>query len=164
MASGIYYFNQADLENALSVSSVNSAYGDDHSGVPSVTGIAACIAYGTAQCDSFLRNVHPNTLPSSEDEVPDELRFAAVEFGVAYTMRRRPDVVRAILGDALTWKDFMDSAIAQIQRYAASIQRMPPDMGKPANVGASSGQDDPAAARRVQCGLPARYWDDRGDY
>ena len=131
------YFSQTDLENALSVNTVKAAYDDDHDGVVDTGPIAACIAYGNAECNSFLRNVlttssgAPVTLPLST--FPDEVKFAALDFGIAYTMRRRPDVVRA-MGE-VPWTDFYDEAIKKMDRYCKSVQRVPATSGAHATAG-----------------------------
>jgi hypothetical protein len=122
------YFTQSDLESALSVVVVKAAYDDDHDGAVDAAPIAACIAYGSAMCDSFLRNVlvsssgAPLALPLST--VPDEVKFAALDFGIAYTIRRRPDIVRAM--SEQPWTVFYEQAIEQMKRYCASMQRITP--------------------------------------
>lgn len=133
------YFSQADLEAALSLSVVRAAYSDDNSNTASATGIAGCIAYGGAMCDSFMRNVLTSggetiTLPIATG-VPAEVKFAALDFGIAYTMRRRPDVVRAM--SELPWTEFYDKAVEQMKRYCASQQRFPATTGTHATAGAT---------------------------
>lgn len=130
------YFTQTDLENALSAPVVRAIYDDDHSGEVDTSAIEACINYGSVQCDSYLRNVlmdgtTPIVLPLTS--VPDEVKFAAVDFGIAYSMRRRPDVVKA-MGEQ-PWLTFMKDAREQMKNYCASIQRMPPETGTPVTVG-----------------------------
>jgi hypothetical protein len=139
------YFTQVDLEAALSKGVVTAAYDDDHSQTPSATGLAACIAYGTAMCDSFLRNILSGPsgtvvqLPLSSP--PDEVKFAALDFGIAYTMRRRPDVVRAM--SEKPWTDFYEMAVEQMKRYAQTIQRITPTAASQALVGGSAYGNDP---------------------
>ena len=129
----VYYFAQADLEDALGTQTVAAIFDEDNSGTPSARAIAACVAYGTAECKSFLRANYPEgALPATEDDVPDELKFAAIDFGCAYAARRRPDLVRA-MGEE-SWTTFRDSAIEKMKRYAAGIQRTPPATGTPERV------------------------------
>lgn len=130
----VYYFSQTDLENALGLQTVKSVYDDDLDGVVDDAPMTACRAYGTAECNSFLRGIHATAIPLAEADVTDEVKFAALDFGIAYTMRRRPDVVRAMSEEP--WTTFRDSAIEKMKRYVASLQRMPPAMGVPSNVGA----------------------------
>lgn len=133
------YFTQTDLENALSVAVVKAVYDDDHDGVVDSGPIAACIAYGDAMCNSFLRNVLTSsetslsaaTLPLTT--VPDEVKFASLDFGIAYTIRRRPDVVKAM--NEQPWTVFYEQAIEQMKRYCASIQRVPASTGGSATAG-----------------------------
>jgi hypothetical protein len=130
----VYYFTQTDLENALGKNIVLAVYDDDHDGVVDTAAMTSCRAYGTSECNSFVRGLHPDVIPMAEVDVPDEMRFAALDFGIAYTMRRRPDLVRA-MGEE-SWTAFRDSAISTMKRYVQAVQRMPPAMGTPTNVGA----------------------------
>ncbi len=158
------YFSQTDLENALSVSVVKAAFDDDHDGVVDTGPMAACIAYGNAECNSFLRNVFVGgaaiELPLST--VPDEVKFAALEFGIAYTMRRRPDVVKAM--NEQPWNTFYDAAIAKMKRYCESVQRMPTTVGTHATVGGTVLNPD-SDADGVEEELPTEgRWADMGDF
>lgn len=131
------YFSQADLEDALSVNVVLGAYDDDHDGVVDSRPMTACLAFGTAECNSFLRNAMQTSsgaaieLPLST--IPDEVKFAALDFGIAYTIRRRPDVVKAM--NELPWTTFYEAAVAKMKRYCEALQRMPATVGAHANVG-----------------------------
>jgi len=131
------YFSQTDLENALSIPVVKAVYDDNHDGTADSGPIAACIAYGGAMCDSFLRNVLSSggseiTLPLTT--VPNEVKFAALDFGIAYTIRRRPDVVKAM--NEQPWTVFFEQAVEQMKRYCASMQRVPSSTGTHATAGA----------------------------
>jgi hypothetical protein len=129
------YFSQTDLENALSVNVVMGAYDDDHDGVVDSGPIAACIAYGGSECDSFLRNLFLGSVTLPLETVPNEVKFAALDFGIAYTVRRRPDVVKAM--NEQPWTVFYDAALAKMKRYCESIQRMPATVGTHATAGAT---------------------------
>lgn len=154
------YFTQTDLENALSVPIVKAVYDDNRDGTVDAGPIAACLAYGTAMCDSFLRKIltssgEPVTLPLSS--VPDEVKFAAVDFGVAYTARRRPDIVKA--ANEQPWTVFYDQAVAQMQRYVSAQQMIPRDTGTTATEGATIRGRDPD-----DDDLPEPRWKDMGDF
>ena len=125
------YFAQADLENALGKNTVAAIFDDDGDTVADAAPVAACLAYGTSECDSFLRANYAVTFPINP--VPDELKFAAVDFGCAYAVRRRPDVTRA-MGEK-SWDAFRDAAIEKMKRFADSMQRLPDTVAAPANVG-----------------------------
>lgn len=134
------YFTQTDLENALSIPTVKAAYDDDRDGVVDSAPIVACIAYGTAQCDSFLRKIGVTpggtsaiVLPLST--VPDEVKFAALDFGIAYTIRRRPDISKA-MGEQ-PWTVFFDQAVEQMKRYVSSLQMVTATAMGHATVGGS---------------------------
>lgn len=153
------YFTQVDLENALSKAIVKAAYDDDHDNIADTDPIAACLAYGSAECDSFLRNTLVGdvgiTLPLTT--VPDEVKFAALEFGIAYTIRRRPDVMKAINVESYTV--YYNAAVEKMKRFAASIQRLPSTVGTHATVGA-----DVYAADPEDDDPPESRWADMGDF
>lgn len=129
----VYYFSRADLEDAIGVQIVKAIFDEDSSGNPSIRAIDSCRAYGTSECNSFLRSNYPEgKLPTEEDSVPAELLFAAIDFGCVYAARRRPDLVNAMGGE--TWKTFLDAANAKMQRYVDGIQRVPTATGVPENV------------------------------
>lgn len=132
------YFSQTDLENALGAHTVKAIFDDDQDGSADSGPVAACIAYGGSECDSFLRNAMQAsaaggvvTLPLTD--VPNEVKFAALDFGIAYAIRRRPDVVRA-MGEQ-PWTTFYEAAVDKMKRYCQSIQRMPATVGAHATVG-----------------------------
>ena len=154
------YFTQIDLENAMSVAIVKAVYDDDRSGAADAAPIAACIAYGTAQCDSFLRKVGNapggGTLVLPLTTVPDEVKFAALDFGIAYSIRRRPDVTKA--SGEQPWTVFYDQAIEQMKRYVSSLQMVSATAMSHATIGGSifggpTGTD-----------LPASRWNDMSDF
>ncbi len=158
------YFSRTDLENALSANVVKGAYDDDHDGVVDSGPIAACLAYGDAMCNSFLRNVFVGgasiALPLST--VPDEVKFAALDFGIAYTIRRRPDVVKAM--NEQPWTTFQEQAIEQMKRYCASMQRMPTSAGEHATVGATVLNPDSDEDGAEECLPTEGRWSDLGDF
>ena len=156
------YFTQTDLENALSAPTVLAIYDDDRDGVVDTVAIDACIAYGSAMCDSFLRKIAATqaggstaaTLPLTT--VPDEVKFAAVDFGVAYSMRRRRDITAA-MGES-TWMDFYNQAVEQMKRYVSAMQVVSPTAMGHATVGASIYGAPTGTA------LPVPRWGSFGDF
>lgn len=140
------YFTQTDLENALGQKVVKNIYDDDHDNTADAAPIAACIAYGTAQADSFIRAGYGSTshgvptLPLAT--APSEVIFAALDFGIAYSIRRRPDIVQAM--NLPPWMEYYNSAVEQMKRYCATIQRFPTDtVGTPAAAGGAVYPPDP---------------------
>lgn len=131
------YFTQTDLENALSVQIVKGIFDDDRDGQADSAPVAACLAYGTAMCDSFLRKVGlapgGGTLELPLDDPPDEVKFAAIDFGVAYAIRRRPDIVKA--SGEQPWTVFYEQAVEQMKRYVAAQQMVTPTAMTHATVG-----------------------------
>jgi hypothetical protein len=157
------YFSQTDLENALSIPIVKAVYDDDRDGTADSGPIAACLAYGSALCDSFLRKVGiaPGggvlTLPLTA--VPDEVKFAALDFGIAYTIRRRPDIVKA--SGEQPWTVFYEQAVEQMKRYCASQQMVSPT----AMTHATSGGSLFAGATGASgSDLSGSRWLDMGDF
>lgn len=133
MADPVYYFSRYDIEDAIGVQTVKAIFDEDASGQASSRALNSCRAYGTSECRSFLRANYPEgKLPMTEDDVPDELRFAALDFGCTYAMRRRPDLVRA-MGEE-SWTTFLEAAIEKMKRYVAGLQRVPPTTGVPEHV------------------------------
>lgn len=59
------YFTQADLENALGVQIVKAIFDDDNDGVADAAPVAACCAYGSAECDSFCGGNTPSASRSA---------------------------------------------------------------------------------------------------
>lgn len=159
------YFTQTDLENALSVSIVKAAFDDDRDGEAETAPIEACIAYGTALCDSFLRKVGKapggGTLVLPLPSPPDEVKFAALDFGVAYAVRRRPDIAKAI-GDQ-PWTVFYDQAVEQMKRYVSSLQMVTPTAMEHATVGGKLLSVGTGFDSRSAC-PPQQRWGSMGDF
>lgn len=150
------YFTQADLENALGKFIVASVYDDDGDNVADAGPIASVLAYGTSEVKSFLRANHTDIKVPDNAPIPDDLKFAAVDFGCAYTARRRPDLTRA-MGEA-AWTTFRDAAVAKMKNYIAGVQRLSTAVTTPDNVG---GQDFDV---EEDAELPAKRFDNMGDY
>ncbi len=151
------YCDQTDLQNALGINIIKSIFDDDMDGVADAAPVAACLAYGTAECDSYLRGVYETTFPISP--VPDELKFIALDFCCVYAMRRRPDVVKA-MGEQ-PWTAFQTAAVEKMKRFVKSMQRLPPTVAEPANVGAEVRSGDPQAPDLPE---QPRVWQDMGDF
>lgn len=160
------YFSRLDLESALSVPVVKAIYDDAHSGNiatgSAATAVAACIAYAGAMCDSFLRGALQNPVGTGSvslplDTVPNEVKFAALDFGIAYSIRRRPDVVKAM--NEQPWTVYYEQAVAQMKRYAASVQQVPGDTAHHATTGGSIYGTDPDDDE-----LPEPRWGDMSDF
>lgn len=151
------YSSQTDLENALGIFIVKTIFDDNQDQTVDDGPMTACLASGDAECNSFLRGTYDITFPITP--VPDELKFAAVDFCCAYAVRRRPDVVRA-MGEQ-PWTAFRDAAIEKMKRFASSLQRLPPSTGTPTNVGADVVTGDPA---NPDLPSPPRTFQNMGDF
>jgi phage gp36-like protein len=132
------YCSQTDLENALGLHVITAVFDDDADGTADSAPVAACLAYGDAQVNSYLRGLYDTTFPLST--VPDEVKFAAVNFCAAYAARRRPDVVRAM--NEQPWTAFRDAAVDEMKRYVAAMQRLPTSTETPSNVGTTVTRTD----------------------
>jgi len=160
------YFSRSDLESALGTPIVRAIYDDNHSGSvatgAAVTAVAACIAYAGAMCDSFLRGALQQPIGTGAiafplETVPNEVKFAALDFGIAYSMRRRPDVVKA-MGEQ-PWTVYYEQAVAQMKRYAASVQQVPASTAHHATTGGEVFGSDPNDGD-----LPEPRWGDMSDF
>jgi len=149
------YCSQQDLENAFGRALVVAIYDDNNDGVPETAAVAACLAYADAECNSFLRGTYKLPITS----VPDELKFAALDFACAYSARRRPELAHTLGSDP--FKQFYDAAVSKMKRYDSSEQRLGTAAGEPTNIDGyiRSSYDETAASD-----APARAFDDFGDY
>ena len=152
------YITQDDLENALSVHVVKAVFDDDLSGEANAQAVDACLEYASAECDSFLEGVYDDVSFPLADP-PVIVKYAAIDFACAYCARRRPDLVKA-MGEE-PWQRFQDHAIAKMERFVKSKQRLPAATGTPANVGAEVRSGD---AEFPTVPTPARNWQRMGDF
>lgn len=126
----VYYFTREDLEDAIGVQTVKTLFDETNSGQPTTRALNACCLSGTTECISFMRaNYAEASIPAEGATIPDELKFAALDFGIAYAMRRRPDLVRA-MGEE-SWTTFQTSAIDKMKRYLDGTQRVASTTGVP---------------------------------
>lgn len=129
------YITQTDLEHAITRNTVKAIF-DEGDNEVDAEAMAACIAYATSECNSFLRKVLLSggvklSLPLSA--VPDEVKFAALDFGLAYGARRKPDVAKA-MGIA-SWTEFYKAAAERMKRYCEAEQFVAPAVAEPATAG-----------------------------
>lgn len=162
----VTFLTRQDLEYALTRRTVGAIFDEDADGQAEDAPINACLAYATAMCRSFLRTVNTEaTLTFDADgDVPDELRFAAVDFACSYALRRKPDLVRA-MGEE-SWTTFRDSAIDHMKRYVKTEQRLPREVSVPANVGATVSPTVDSGVRRNSPSECENFsqWGDMGDF
>jgi len=115
------YVSREDLENALGAELVRSIYDDDQDGSPQEGAVIACCAWASSAVDTFFRSLQEEiVLPLVT--VPDEVRFIALEFAIAYTMRRRPELATTL--GSKSWTDYRDSAVEQMKRYLDGLQTL----------------------------------------
>lgn len=161
----VNYCSQADLEDALGIHIVKAIYDDDADGVVDPRPMRACLDYATAECDSYLVGRYDGVFPITvKTDVPAELRFAAVDFACAYSVRRRPDLVRA--ASEQPWTVFYNAAVERMKRYRSAIERLPKATGTPLNEGATAVADDPDLQESINSGdlTNQRQWGDMGDF
>lgn len=125
------YFAQSDLENALGINTVKAIFDDDADGLADAAPIAACCEAGSVEVDAVLAGEYQIALPIANP--PAVVKYAALDFGIAYAMRRRPDVVHAM--NEKSWTEFREAALKKIELFASSFERLPAATGVPANVG-----------------------------
>jgi len=126
-------FTQADIENALGKPLFVAIYDDDNDGNPDSAPIAACIDSATSDVLSWLAGNYTDWSEQLPDPIPSAMKYAAVDFAMAYTARRRPDIFKAT--NSTTWQEFEKSAIEKMKRYAQAAQRLPAATAAPKNVG-----------------------------
>lgn len=156
------YISQTDLEHAITRATVKAAF-DEGDNEADPDAVAACIAYANAECNSFLRKVlvsGGSALSLPLVTVPDEVKFAALEFGIAYAIRRKPDVAKAM--GVEKWSEFHAMAVARMKRYCESEQRVPTTTAEHGTAGAAllnpdvdedgATQDPPDEGRWVDMG------------
>lgn len=135
------YLSDTDLEDAIGVNTVKAIFDDDHDNVPDQRPMASCLAYATSECDAMLRALAPSTITLPLTSVPVEVKFAAVDFAVAYAYRRRPDVVSAM--GAEPWKTYLDAARAKIDLFAKETIRLSATVGAAQTASALPTATDP---------------------
>lgn len=131
MADGL--FDETDLCNAIGRPLFVAIYDDDNDGQPDSGPVAACIESATAEVLAWFAGTYEDWSEVLPDPVPPALKYAAIDFGIAYTARRRPDIFRA--SNSKSWEEFEKAAIARVERYQQAKQRLPASTGTPKNVG-----------------------------
>ena len=113
------YWQQVDLENALSPATVIAIFDDANNNTVSGAALSALIARCDNEVNSFIATNYPRiTLPA--DPVPEPLKFASLELGIVYSRDRKPEY----------WKNAQDherqnrlkEALDKLKRYATSEQ------------------------------------------
>lgn len=150
------YITQTDLENALGKGTVSAIYDDDADGEAEAGAIQACCDYASVEVDSVLVNEYSITLPLAQP-IPSVVKYAALDFGIAYSMRRRPDIVHAM--NEKSWTDFRDAANSKLRAFASAFERLPKVVDTPANVGGYT----PTAEPRIITAAPDGT-SNRGDF
>lgn len=132
------WLSQTDLEGAMSVATVAAIFDDQNTGTLNTAAMNAVIDRGEQEVLSWLVDEFGPTLPTSAQLATDNfLKYAALEYAVAFAFDRHPEYVRANgkeRGDRFTRAD------ARMQRILDGRQR-PPELQAtkaPANVGGVS--------------------------
>jgi hypothetical protein len=127
--------------------------------------MGACIAFANSECNSFLRGVLISggvPLPLPLITVPDEVKFAALDFALAYAARRRPDVAKAM--GVEKWTEFHAAAVARMKRYCESQQQVAPETAEQATQGAALLNPDTDADGNQQAAPAEPRWADFGGF
>lgn len=150
MATGITLATQgiwlckSDLEDATSVTMVQTIFDDDQTGSPNTRAIASVIRRAEMQVLSYLSEYGPPPLPDSvvADLAKDDfLKECAIEFAVAYMFDKHPEYVRANRQEDVAKR--IKSAEEMMARVLDARQRPPTVPDKPANVGGVSVDNGP---------------------
>lgn len=129
------YVEQADLERALSKSTVGYIYTDPGASVVNVQAIALNIERAEGEVDSWLLpevDVH-NPLFNVRDRV---VRGCALDYLICFSYERHPEYVRTFGEDPKTMSRWV-RANERMERIQVATMRLPdqPAATKPANVG-----------------------------
>jgi hypothetical protein len=129
------YIVQADLENALSPSTILAIFEDQNTGAVNTTALNDICARATARVDSWIAAVYDGPFPITQSPVPAMCKELALEYGVAFCFERHPEYVRTFgeLPRAERWKRADELGL----RLQKAVQRMPDYTAqpKPRNVG-----------------------------
>ncbi len=136
MAGPVLYAMQPDLEAALSPGTVLALYDDDNKGIVNATTIQAVLARASRMVDSYLARVYVGPFPVTQTPVPEVIKYAAVEFAVAFSFERHPEYVHTY-GEQYRAGTRFKRATDMMDRLCQGQQEIP-DWNlqpKPKNVG-----------------------------
>ncbi len=130
------YWNQTDLENALSVETVFHLYNDGNVGTVSAIAIADVGTRSSAMAESWLAPVYGGPWPITQAPLPVLLKELAIQYGIIYSYQRDMDYVHS-MGEKLSLDGLMKRADMLGERMQASILMMPDYTAEPKarNVG-----------------------------
>lgn len=144
---------QSDLENAVSPQTILACCDDENAGVASIPVVAAIIERAENEVLSWLHEYAVNgQLPDTATLTADVfLKYAALEFAVAFMFDRHPEFVRANGRERIDRKKNADD---RMTRVLQSRQRPPTlnETKKPANVGGFTTNAGPQLIGSGPCG------------
>lgn len=125
------YITQTDLENALGTNAVRALFDDNGDSTADAAPVAAAIAFADAKVDGFLRTEYTGPFPLQT--TPDLVKFAAIDWGIFYAVRRRAEVAKAIGLEPPSVHQ--ERALEQMKRFVDAVEKLDPTVGTPGNIG-----------------------------
>jgi Protein of unknown function (DUF1320) len=86
------YWDQTDLENALSPATVIAIFDDTDTGVVNEVALAAIVARSDTEVNTYIATNYPDlVLPLAASPTPNSLKFCSLEFGIVFARDRKPE-------------------------------------------------------------------------
>lgn len=120
----VLYATQADLEGALSPTTVQMLFDDDGNGAINQKALIAVLERASREVDSYLARVYVGPFPVVQPKVPAAIRNATLEFAIAFSFERHPEYVHTY-GEHYRSKSRHDRAIAMMERICTGLQEIP---------------------------------------
>lgn len=147
------YITQSQLEARLSAEVVRQIYDDDNNGSADASPIAQLLADASAKVASYLRGIYDLTAVAATP--PAEVTRLALDVAVAYAAQRHPEYVRR------DWQALMRAAEGDLEKLRKGTTRL--DVVGSPEPGANQGGSVSSVTTDAD-GLPARVFDDMGDF
>lgn len=136
MADPVLYALKKDLESILSPATVLALFDDDARGSANVEAILDTLDRASREVDSYLARVYTGPFPVTQKPVPSVIKYATLDFAVAFAFERHPEYVHTY-GEVYRASSRYKRACERMDRLCQGQQEIP-DWAlqtKPMNVG-----------------------------
>ncbi len=120
----ILYATRADLESALSPTTVLTLFDDGNSGNVSQVALDGVLNRASRMVDSYLARVFKGPFPVTQTPVPSTITFAALEFAIAFSFERHPEYVHTY-GETYRASTRFKRATEMMDRICQAQQEIP---------------------------------------